>query len=261
LLINRAKNLGEFKTALQYFDFGSQNFVYGDDRGNIAYFTTGELPLREDLQAGVVNGLPPWFIRNGQGGNEWLPLASPHPQQAIGYEALPFAEMPQIVNPPAGWFANANNDPAGVTLDNNPLNQLRAGGGILYLAYGWDRGFRAGRIAARIREALAHGGRISFEEMQSIQADVKPARRRILHAVDVRALDARRQVNTQPQLAALAAIPACAKRVMRLAAWDFSTPTGLAEGWDAGKPAGVRLLPRRSMRRWQRRCIRCGALS
>jgi penicillin amidase len=26
---------------------------------------------------------------------------------------------------------------------------------------------------------------------------------------------------------------------MRLAAWDFSTPTGLAEGWDAGKPAGV----------------------
>ena len=237
-LINRAKNLGEFKTALQYLDFGSQNFVYGDDRGNIAYFTTGELPLREDLQAGVVNGLPPWFIRNGQGGNEWLPLASPHPQQAIGYEALPFAEMPQIVNPPAGWFANANNDPAGVTLDNNPLNQLRAGGGILYLAYGWDRGFRAGRIAARIREALAHGGRISFEEMQSIQADVKLHDAEYFTPWIVRALERAAAGNTQPQLAALAADTGVREAVMRLAAWDFSTPTGLAEGWDAGKPAG-----------------------
>jgi len=60
-LINRARNLDEFKAALQYFDFGSQNFVYADARGNIAYFTTGEMPLREDLQAGTVNGAPPWF--------------------------------------------------------------------------------------------------------------------------------------------------------------------------------------------------------
>jgi hypothetical protein len=40
-------------------------------------------------QAGTVNGLPPWFIRNGQGGNEWLPVQHPQPQRAISYEIYP----------------------------------------------------------------------------------------------------------------------------------------------------------------------------
>src|SRR2546427_7853490 len=48
----------------QRLDFGSQNFVYGDVDGNIAYFTTGEIPVREDLQANTVNGVPPWFVRS-----------------------------------------------------------------------------------------------------------------------------------------------------------------------------------------------------
>src|SRR5213079_1889107 len=95
-----------------------------------AYFTSGEVPVREDLQAGTVSGAPPWLVRNGQGGNEWLPVTNRQPHQASAYEILPFAEMPQIQNPPAGYFVNGNNDPAGVTRDNNPLNQLRPGGGL-----------------------------------------------------------------------------------------------------------------------------------
>src|SRR5439155_1625974 len=43
-LIDQAKNVDEFKAALQYFDVGSQNFAYGDVDGNIAYFTSGEMP-------------------------------------------------------------------------------------------------------------------------------------------------------------------------------------------------------------------------
>ena len=54
--------------------------------------------LREDLQNETVTGAPPWFIRNGQGGNEWLPVRRWQPGQAIPYEILPFAEMPLIVN-------------------------------------------------------------------------------------------------------------------------------------------------------------------
>ncbi|HSF47569.1 MAG TPA: penicillin acylase family protein, partial [Burkholderiales bacterium] len=95
---NRARNLDDFKRGLQFFDFGSQNWAYADTESNIAYFTSGELPLREDLQAGTVNGLPPFFIRNGTGGNEWLPVGNPQPGQAIPFEILPFEEMPQIVN-------------------------------------------------------------------------------------------------------------------------------------------------------------------
>ncbi len=241
LQINHAKNLDEFKAALQFLDFGSQNFVYGDDRGNIAYFTTGEMPVREDLQAGDVNGLPPWFVRNGQGGNEWLPVQHPQPHQAVPYEVLPFSEMPQIVNPAAGWLVNANNDPAGLTLDNDPLDQLRPGGGIYYLAYAWDRGYRAGRITQRLDEYLSRrGGRMSFEKMQAIQADVVLRDAEYFTPWIVQAFRRARTKGAEPALAAFASDPAMREAVRRFTAWDRSTPTGLQEGWDAGKPAGER---------------------
>ena len=237
LMIDRATNLEEFVAALQFLDFGSQNFVYGDDRGNIAYFTTGEMPVREDLQAGTVGA--PWFIRSGQGGNEWLPVQHRQPNQAVEYEVLTFSEMPQIVNPPAGWFVNANNDPAGITLDNNPLNQLRPGGGIYYLAYAWDRGFRAGRINSRINEILSSGRRISFEDMQSIQADVKLRDAEYFTPWIAGALERAKAASAGSPLAVLAADASVVEAVDRLANWDFSTPTGIVEGWDAGKPAGT----------------------
>jgi len=60
LIWNEAKNLSDFQRGLQFFDVGSQNWIYTDVDGNIAYFTSGEMPLREDLQAGRIDGLPPW---------------------------------------------------------------------------------------------------------------------------------------------------------------------------------------------------------
>ena len=65
--INRAGNLDQFTAALQSFDVGSQNFIYADKRGNIAYFATGEMPLREDLENGAPVGLPPFLIREWPG--------------------------------------------------------------------------------------------------------------------------------------------------------------------------------------------------
>ncbi|MGH6961610.1 MAG: penicillin acylase family protein, partial [Dongiaceae bacterium] len=90
---DHARDLAEFEDALRLFDVGSQNFVCADIGGDIAYFVAGAMPLREDLDAGTVTGLPPFFIRNGTGGNEWLP-AAPSPEQAVPYELLPFEELP-----------------------------------------------------------------------------------------------------------------------------------------------------------------------
>ena len=241
LLFNRARNIDDFKGALQRFDVGAQNFVYIDVHGNIAYFTSGEIPVREDLQAGTVNGVPPWFVRNGQGGNEWLPATNRQPYQASAFEVLPFAEMPQIVNPPAGYFVNANNDPAGVTRYNNPLNQLRPGGGISYTAYSWKAGFRVARIEKRLRELFESGDRlVSFEEMQAIQADV------VLHDAEVftpyilRAFDrALADSSADPRLRALAADAGVAEAAARLRQWDESTPTGITQGYDAADVAGA----------------------
>jgi penicillin G amidase len=168
---DRARNLADFQQGLDFFAVGSQNWAYADTAGNVAYFTSAEMPVREDLQAGAVTGLPPWFIRNGQGGNDWLPVEHPQPHQAVPYEIYPASEMPHLINPPAGWFVNANNDPAGTTLDNNPLNQTRPRGGIYYLNPGYD-GFRAGRITEMLRQRLSGGGRVSMADIESMQADV-----------------------------------------------------------------------------------------
>ena len=77
LAFDAARDLRDFQRALQSFDVGSQNFCYADDAGNIAYFAGAEVPVREDLQQGRVAGLPPYFIRSGTGGNEWLPEPAP----------------------------------------------------------------------------------------------------------------------------------------------------------------------------------------
>ena len=239
-----ARNLDEFKDALQRMDV-AQNFVYVDVGGNIAYFTSGEIPVREDLQAGTVNGVPPWFVRNGQGGNEWLPVINRQPQQATAHEILPFAEMPQIVNPAAGYFVNGNNDPAGVTRDNNPLNQLRPGGGISYQAYSWNRAFRAARIDKRLRELLETGDRrVSFEEMQAIQADVVVRDGEVLAPYIVRAFDrALSDPAADAQLRALASDAGVAQAVGRLRSWSGWTPTGLAQGYDESDAPGALQTP------------------
>src|SRR5215831_12288538 len=233
---DRARNLSEFERGLPFFSVGSQNWSYADTRGNIAYFTSAEMPVREDLQAGSVNGLPPWFIRNGQGGNEWLPVQHPQPHQAIPYEIYPAAEMPHIINPPAGWFVSANNDPAGLTLGNNPLGQLRPGGGIFYLSYSYDQ-FRAGRIEEMLRQRLADGHKVSLADMQAMQADTTllDAEYFVPHITQAFA-DA--QTSAVPPLAALAADPQVAEAVQRLERWDFTTPTGIPQGYDAGRQPG-----------------------
>jgi penicillin amidase len=236
----RADSIDDFVAALQFFDVGSQNWVLADIRGNIAYFTSGEVPVREDLQAGFVNGLPPNFIRNGQGGNEWLAVVHPQPHQALGYEVLPFSELPQTVNPPAGFFVNANNDPIGLTLDNNPFNTLRPGGGIFYLSYTFDdpTGLRAGQITQRLSDIITARRRVSFEDMQSIQADVVLRDAKVFTPYITAAFNRGRRVGAHPALAALAVDPGVAEAVGRLRHWDHTSPSGLVEGWDAHKPAG-----------------------
>jgi penicillin amidase len=243
-LLNSARNLEEFKTALQYFDVGSQNFIYGDVSGNIAYFTTGEVPLREDLQLrNQPTGAPPWFVRDGFGGNEWLKDPNPDAFNGTGYQSLPFDELPQTVNPKNGWVVNANNDTSGATLDNNPLNQLRVGGqGLYFLGYTFDFGTRAGRITQALRERLAQGA-VDRNDMKAIQADVKLLDAEVFTPYITGAFDRAKAAGAPLQLAALAADPRVAQAVGRLAAWDYTTPTGVATGYDASDVDGLLAPP------------------
>jgi penicillin amidase len=231
----QARDLSDFEQGLRSFDVGSQNWSYADRRGHIAYFTSGEMPLREDLQAGRVDGVPPYLVRNGTGGNEWLPAVHHYPGQALSYEILPTAEMPHTVDPRNGWFVNANNDPAGTTLDNDPLDQLRPGGGIYYLNPGYD-GLRAGRITEALRAALRHG-KLDAADMQRIQDDTVLLDAEFF-APRIGAALLRGRTSGVAELRALAHDPKVAEAVLRLSTWDRSTPTGIEQGYDAADVDG-----------------------
>jgi len=245
--INRARNLDQFRSALQMIDFASQNFTYADKKGNIGYFVSGEVPLREDLQNPLAPITPPFLIRNGVSGNEWIPIAGILPEnQATPFEILPFEEMPQVVNPPSGVIVNANNDHNGNTLDNNPLNDLRDGGGLLYLNWG-GRNFsiRAGRETEMINDLLARGGKkkggkkkgrhknISLSQMKAMQADTVLNDARALVPFILDAFENGNRDGAHPLHAFLAADSRVVEAVERLQVWKFTTPTGIPEGYDA----------------------------
>jgi penicillin amidase len=239
--MNRAGNVDEFKAALQFFDVGSQNWIYGDVDGNIAYLTSCEVPIRADLAAGTLAGnVPPFVIRDGTGAlnHEWLPVANPQPQQAVPFEILPYEEMPQVVNPEAGFVSNGNNDPIGVSLDNNPFNQLRPGGnGLYYLNFGYND-LRKGRIDRELEALIASGEPITPAHMMALQANNQP-------------LDAELILPTL--LGVMAQVPMVsgspmAEAVELLSGWDYSTPTGIAEGWDPGDDPDLAVEPDESER-------------
>ena len=241
--LTRAGNVGEAIEAQRFFDVGAQNWMYADDRGNIGYKTSAEIPLREDLQAGTVTGLPPYFIRNGTGGNEWIADPTPAADQALDYEILPFEEMDGLVNPRRGWIANANQDPTGQTFDNDPLNELRPGGGIRYITPGHSDGNRNKRISDRLSDIVDSSRRVSFKDMQSIQADVELNDAKVLVPYIQAALSAAQAPGAPVGLAALGSDPEVQEAVGRLAAWEFTTPTGIADGYDASDTDGNRDAP------------------
>jgi penicillin amidase len=245
LRFDHARNLREFKRALHFFDVGTQNWGVADTRGNIAYWTGAEAPLREDLQSGTVAGLPPSLVRDGTGAlpNGWIPDPHRPRDQALPYKILPFEEMPHLVNPRQGFIATANNDPIGVSLDNDPLNQRRAGGGIYYLSSLYANGSRVGRITRLLRAELARHGRVSRAAMGRIQSDVTLVDAQVLEPFIRRAYRNASTPGASAQLAALATDPALGEAVRRLRAWDASTPTGIPEGYDAGDVSGVRSTP------------------
>jgi len=138
-----------------------------------------------------------------------------------------------VVNPPLGFVVNANNDPVGNTLDNDPLNQLRPRGEIFYLNYTYDFGFRAGRLTELIREALASGDRkISLDEARRFQGDVMQLEGRRFVPHILAAYEAAKAADAPPELAQLAQDPRIQEAIKFLRSWSFNTPTGLPRGFD-----------------------------
>ncbi len=233
--INRAVDVEDVKQALTYFDIGSQNFGVADTAGNIAYFAAAEVPVRADLQTlNAPDGVPPIFIRDGSGEylNDWLTVTNPQPNQALDYEILPQDEMPQVVNPASGYIVNANNDPIGVTLDNNAFNQVRPGGGLYYLSAGYSD-YRMGRID-RLMSAAASQGSIKVDQVKAWQANNQMLDAELVVPYILQAINNASAANAWPGLQGFLLDPRMGQIAELMAQWDYSTPTGIAEGYDPG---------------------------
>ncbi len=92
LAMNRARSLAEWREAMRRQALPSVNFVYADRAGNVAYFYNAVFPKR-------VPGL------------DWQGVLPGDRSDLIWDEFLPFDAVPQVVNPSAGFVANANHTP------------------------------------------------------------------------------------------------------------------------------------------------------
>ena len=89
LTFDRAKSVGEFEAAARQI-ITSHNFLYADNKGNIAYWQAGQPPVRPQ-------GFDPRLPFPGDGSAEWTGAILP---------------MPRSINPTRGWLANWNNKPS-----------------------------------------------------------------------------------------------------------------------------------------------------
>ena len=162
--------------------------------------------------------------------------------RGINFAALPLAEMPQTINPEQGYIANGNNDPVGTTLDNNPLNQLRAGGNGIYYLSPFYVSLRMGRIDREIQAMIDSGEKISVDDIKALQANTQMLDAEIVVPFILEAFTNAIAQDAWPGIAQFAADPRVQEAVSRLALWDYSSPTGIPEGFDPSD-APLQLFP------------------
>ena len=89
LKVNKSKNWSEFKSAVDQFNIPGQNFVYGDNIGNIGYVFGGALPIRS-------SNATTFLFDGSTSKSDWK-----------GF--VPRNELPYLYNPSANYIATANN--------------------------------------------------------------------------------------------------------------------------------------------------------
>lgn len=104
--VNQAGDLSAFDAAARG-DTAGFNFMYADEKGNIAWWHAGSIPIRP-------RGLDPRLPAPGDGSFDWRGFLNPR-------------RWPHVVNPAQGWLASWNNKPQASWRDS--------GDGVLWGAF------------------------------------------------------------------------------------------------------------------------------
>jgi penicillin amidase len=131
--MNVATHWTEFSAAIEQWCWPTQNLVYADDQGHIAYHAVGRVPMRPGGLAGVP-------IQDGL--HEWQ-----------GY--IPFDSLPSAVDPPSGFLATANSR---VTNEKSPYP----------LSLEWIDPYRA----ERVYKMLQGRDQLTPKDLLAVQTDI-----------------------------------------------------------------------------------------
>ncbi|WUH93129.1 penicillin acylase family protein [Streptomyces sp. NBC_00433] len=138
--LDRATDFAHFRTAAADFAVPSQNLIYADTKGNIGYQAPGQVPIRSAGDDGTYP-VPGWDSQYDWGQN------------------IPFKSMPYEYNPPRGYIVTANQ----AVIDQSRYPFL--------LTQDWGYGTRSQRINDLIASKIKDGGKVSMDDMQSMQGD------------------------------------------------------------------------------------------
>jgi penicillin G amidase len=145
LAINTATNSAGLVSAFSTFGGPAQNLVYADDQGHIGYHAVGHIPLRGSVMTpSPISPVPTDAIDTTQ---DWV-------------GTIPYDKLPQVVDPPNGILATANNR---VTPDDYPYP----------ITLNWGSPYRNQRIWKVLTEkSIATKNQLTPADMLALQTDV-----------------------------------------------------------------------------------------
>ncbi|WP_372347850.1 penicillin acylase family protein [Streptomyces sp. KL116D] len=136
--IDRAQNWSDFRKAAADFQVPSQNLTYADTEGHIGYQLPGRIPIRGEGNGSLPS--PGWDSKY-----RWT-----------GF--IKQAELPYEYDPKRGYIVTANQ---AVVDEDYPYT----------LTTDWGYGTRSQRITDLIESKIKDGGKISTDDMRTMQMD------------------------------------------------------------------------------------------
>ncbi|HCA88248.1 MAG TPA: penicillin acylase family protein [Streptomyces sp.] len=137
--LNEASDFEEFRDAARLFDVPSQNLIYADSKGHIGYQAPGRIPVRGEGDGRYP--APGWDSRY-----RWT-----------GY--VPPSALPWEYDPERGYIVTANQ----AVVDQEKYPHL--------LTADWGYGARSQRINDLVQSKIKDGGKISTNDMKTMQMD------------------------------------------------------------------------------------------
>jgi penicillin amidase len=151
--MNVASNWTEFSRALAQWSWPTLNLVYSDDQGHTAYHAIGKVPIRGPNGLSIFDRPLPYVTRDAP--SEWGQEWGQYDCAGICPTYIPFDQMPNVLDPPAGFLATANSR---VTIDQSPYP----------LTDDWADPYRI----ERIYKSLDGRDQLTPADMLAVQTDI-----------------------------------------------------------------------------------------